>query len=292
MSIRRPAARRSDRYRLATVVLAAFFVLLASARNGVPGAVIAQDEPPEAETQAPTPTGTRRPTRTPQASATPTTTPLPAGALRMVLALDPAPREAEIASVSVGDAFEARVRLSNIDTRPAHDLTLEITLPEALLADDARTARGEINRTDDVIRWFLPILEPASEVSLSVYGVAGSEAAGLRGQPMCVLLLSRGAPIEHCLEIRVGPGGSFPGGEGGPDQGAFIPLPTAATGLGLADVLAEAPSVLAGWGLLALGLGVLGLWAGISMRGRDVRTTAVGAAVETDPPTQQTDPRG
>jgi hypothetical protein len=36
----------------------------------------------------------------------------------------------------------------------------------------------------------------------------------------------------------------------------------------MADIVADSPRVLAGWGLLALGLGVLGLWAGVSMRGR------------------------
>lgn len=243
----------------------------------------AQDEPPpEGEGEAtplPSPTPTRRPTRTPRATASPTATPLPAGALRMVLAVEPAAPGDDAVPLAVGVPFRASVRLVNVAELPAHDLTLEVTLPDALLADDARAPRGEVTRDGPVVRWYLPLLDPASEASLDVVGVAAAEAGGLRGQPLCALLLSRAAPIEHCLEIRVAaqPGAIGAGGgdadAGGANAGAGAPaLPTAATGLGFADVVAGSPRVLAGWGLLALGLGILGLWAGVSMRGRTPRT--------------------
>lgn len=270
----RSIARCPGRHRVALCILIALAGLLFIHWTD-PLPVLAQDQdpPPEGATEEatalPTPTGTRRPTRTPRATTTPTTTPLPAGALRLVLALDPAqPGDAD-APIAVGEPFRASVRLLNVDSLPANDLTLEIMLPRALLADDVRSARGEITRDENLVRWYLPLLEPSSEVTLNVVGVAGSEAGGLRGQPMCVLLLSRAAPIEHCLEIRVAPSQVLPGEAGGEGGIEFIALPTAATGVGLGDVLAETPRVLAGWGLLALGLGVLGLWAGVSMRGRD-----------------------
>ncbi len=271
------ACRRSHRGRSVFDRIALLALVILAALCSVPWvptpSALAQDPPPEGEatieTPAPTPTGTRRPTRTPRATMTPTATPLPAGALRLVLALDPASPGDVAAPISVGEPFRASVRLFNVDSLPALDLMLEIVLPAALLADDVRAARGEITRDEDVVRWYLPALEPASEVTLKVVGVAGSEAGGLRGQPLCVLLLSRAAPIEHCLEIRVAPQQTLPGAPAASGEIDFLALPTAETGVGLSDVLAETPRVLAGWGLLALGLGVLGLWAGVSMRGRD-----------------------
>ena len=253
MSLISVKGRLTPRRCTALFALGALCALFALATSSVG----AQEEPPQGEVAPPT--RTRRPTRTPRATATPTTTPLPAGVLRMVIALDPV-------QPAVGEPFEVSLRLQNVDTVPALDLTIEVQIPPALLTDGASAARGEVARAEETVHWFLPRLEASSEATLRVIGVAGSTSVGLRGEPLCALLLSRGAPIEHCIEIRIAPSKAVGLDSGGAEGAGLEPLPTAVSGLGFGDILAETPRVLAGWGLLALGLGVLGLWAGVSAR--------------------------
>ncbi|MFN8422999.1 MAG: hypothetical protein U0470_06270 [Anaerolineae bacterium] len=59
--------------------------------------------------------------------------------------------------------------------------------------------------------------------------------------------------------------GAAPGSVSLPDDDA-APLPTAPAGLGLGDI--GDGGTLAGWGIVALGLVILGLWTGATMRAR------------------------
>lgn len=256
------------------LALAPLFVLLALAlayaQAGPRPTAWAQDEPPpegEASPEAP-PTRTRRPTRTPRATATATATPLPAAALRLTLGSEPPVPE-------VGEVVDVVFTLENRDANPALDLTLEASAPGVLIADQVLADAGELLESGDLARWYLPRLDPGARATLRFRGVSARATSPLLPSPYCALLLSRGAPLEHCAQLAVltARGATAPGGdpEGDPEDAAAVggptALPAAPTGVGLED-LARAPRELFGWLLLAVGAGAIGAWLGVLLKDR------------------------
>lgn len=260
------------------LALAPLFVLLALliaiAHAGPRPIAWAQDEPPpegEASPEAP-PTRTRRPTRTPRATATPTATPLPAAALRLTLGSEPPVPE-------VGEVVDVVFTLENRDANPALDLTLEASAPGVLIADQVLADAGELLESGDLARWYLPRLDPGARATLRFRGVSARATSPLLPSTYCALLLSRGAPLEHCAQLAVltARGAAVPDGDsegdpgGDPEDAAAVAgptaLPAAPTGVGLED-LARAPRELFGWLLLAVGAGAIGAWLGVLLRDR------------------------
>jgi hypothetical protein len=241
-----------------------------------------EDAPPAAPQQpvGPTPearpTRTRRPTRTPRTTPTVSPTPPVAGGLRLSLSAEPAvPVLRERASFLLELRNQSQVDLT--------DLTVELVVPDVLLDYRVEARVGETARAGALVRWYLPSLPRDSATTLRISGSVARSGSG-RTQ-LCALLLSAGAPLEHCasfevLSSRVQPG---VGASASPPSSN---LPTAEP---QRSPLEEAPGALAsGWTLLLLGLGILGAWLGLQLRGRrEPRAAAPPApAAETDEATQ------
>jgi hypothetical protein len=201
----------------------------------------------------PSVTRTRRPTRTPRTSPTPTATAAVAGSLRLtVFPLSLGPE---------GAAF--RVAVENRDVVAADGVTLAITLPAGRGPGEPVAQSGQAFLDGPTAYWYLPHLEPAAGSELRVpLGVVPGPGETVR---VCVGLLSAASPLEHCTALG-GPGAAVAapalvlGGAGalGPEDGATVP-----------DAPPAGPAVLPpvlGWGLVLLGLGVLGAWLGLRLR--------------------------
>ncbi len=206
------------------------------------------------------PTRTRRPTRTPRSQTTAEPTPAPAGALRVEVALDP-PLPAP------GLPCRVLVDVANRDTAPLADVTLDVTVPSFARIEDATPTSGEAALVETVARWYLPTLAAGSQVRLTLQLVVMPASA--RSLDVCVMMLSTGAPLEHCSLFGLG------AGSGGDSQaaraweareGTSPVLPTAPpSGLLSTDVPRQ---VLWGWLLMFLGLAGLGAWFGLQLRSR------------------------
>ncbi len=205
------------------------------------------------------PTQPRRPTRTPGATATPSPTPIAAAALRADVWVDPP-------LPVVGEPVRLGVDLANQDRAAAIDVTVDITLPAAFVDATLDVEPGETARAGALVRWHIARLEPGARAALRVGGQATRATGPARDDRWCVLLLSSGVPVEHCMRFEaVASAGAAPGSVPLPEgDAAAAPLPTAPTGVGLGDVAAG--TTLAGWGVVALGLVILGLWTGATMR--------------------------
>ncbi|MEO8083244.1 MAG: hypothetical protein ABI780_05430 [Ardenticatenales bacterium] len=220
-----------------------------------------QDGPTAAPTQP------RRPTRTPAATATPSPTPIAAAALRADVWIDPP-------LPIVNEPVRLGVDLENRDSAPALDVTIDITLPAAFVDATLQADPGETARAGALVRWHIARLEPGAKAAFRVAGQATRATGPARDDRWCVLLLSYGSPVEHCMRFEaVASEGAAAGSMPLPDDADAGPLPTAPAGLGLGDV--GSGGTLAGWSIVALGLVILGLWTGATMR---ARTAAEGDA--------------
>lgn len=245
--------------------------------SGRPAPASADDEdaPPPAPVLAPAatpdllPTRTRRPTRTPRTTPTISPTPPVAGGLRLTLLSEPA-------QPILRERVSFVVELRNQSGRDLRELTLDIGVPDVLLDFGVETRVGETARAGQLLRWYLPELPRDSGTSLRLSGMVARSGGG-RTQ-LCALLLSAGAPLEHCsaFEVLSAPAAAPLGaGTPTPDPGG---LPTAEPA---GDLLHEAPRALAsGWGLLLLGLGILGAWLGLQLRSRAASDAAGSAGAE------------
>lgn len=199
------------------------------------------------------PARTPRPTRTPRTTVTPTPTPFVAGALRLTLA----------AEAGAESAVTFRVGLINQGESPATDLTIDITLPPGLILDPIAGDPGQTARAGDLVRWYLPRLEPGAEAALRLSGLMALAGAGQ--VELCATLISAGSPLEHCarfdLAAAEADGGSGQTAPAAPESA----LPTAEPA---GTVLSELPSAIAsGWTLILLGVAALGVWLGLQRRG-------------------------
>lgn len=242
-------------------------VALALIVAGVGVALVGRPSPPAAAAPARQgeatafPTQPRRPTRTPAASATPSPTPIAAAALRADVWVDPP-------LPVVGEPVRLGVDLANQDRAAAIDVTVDITLPAAFVDATLDVEPGETARAGSLVRWHIARLEPGARAALRLGGQATRATGPARDDRWCLLLLSHGAPVEHCMRFEaVASAGAAPGSVPLPEgASAAEPLPTAPTGIGLGDVAAG--STLAGWVVVAVGLVILGLWTGATMRGQ------------------------
>lgn len=199
---------------------------------------------------APEATRTRRPTRTPRTTATPIPTPAVAAALRLTLAQD--------APAAGGKTVRWLIQLTNQGLTPAQDVTLELTLPAAVALANTRSTAGQTIREAGVVRWYVPLLEPGATVDLMLDGtLAQALDADSR---LCALLLSDSSPLEHCFALRLATAAAevdtsprFPGSAPTP----LSPEP--------APAVTRPDPGLAGWGLVLVGLAVLGGWIGLRL---------------------------
>ncbi len=244
---------------LAVIVIMA---VVWSAGSGMfPAATTFAQEGEESATPPPAPTRPRRPTRTPRATALPTETPLPAGAIRATILTEPEPWR-------VGEEAVLHVDLLGLDAVPLVELIVDVELPRTMQRGDISVSAGETARAGSLVRWRIARLEPGGTAGLRLVTVPDVATADERA---CVLLISRAATVEQCIELDV-----LPSLETGA-SGALSPLgvdgeeglPLAPLGTGWEDVLRH-PRALAGWALLLMGLAVLGAWLGASIgRPRD-----------------------
>lgn len=216
-----------------------------------------EEPPPPAQGAAETPTAapatrTRRPTRTPRTTPTLTPVPFEVGALRLTLAAEPGAGQS-------GQDVVLQVALANRAAVPALGSTLEISLPDGLTLQRVEAVSGQTLQDGPLVRWYVPRLDPEAETSLRLTGLPAQ--AGERSLRLCVLLLSAGSPVEHCGLFRLG----GLGGERSAPPTEPLDVPTMAPPGGA--VPDELWPRVAGWGLLALGLGVLGIWLGVQARG-------------------------
>jgi hypothetical protein len=114
------------------------------------------------------------------------------------------------------------------------------------------------------VRWYVPDLAAGDTATLRMTGVLSQ--APPAGINLCATLLSAGAPLEQCARFDVA---SAPDtGLDGDADVATEPPPRATvqpTSTGLP--IAVSPTLF-GWSVLIAGLGVLGLWLGLVLRGR------------------------
>ncbi len=225
------------------------------------------EEGPPVPTEEPTaiparPTSTRRPTRTPRWEATVASTPLPTGALRVSVALHPA-------VPAPGQPCQVLIDLLNRNTATLSDVTLDVTVPPFAGLADASATAGEVALVGAVARWYLPSISAGSQARLTVEAMIMPATA--RSFDVCVMVLSSGAPLEHCSDFAlVAVEASTEGGVGtaGIEGAAVQALPTAPpSGLLPTPVAGQ---VMLGWLLVLLGLVGLGAWLGLQRRGRDV----------------------
>ena len=235
-----------------------------------------EDSPPPAAPLVPVatpellPTRTRRPTRTPRTTPTISPTPPVAGGLRLTLLAEPA-------QPLLRQRVSFVVELRNQSGQDLRELTLDISVPDVLLDFGVETRVGETARAGQLLRWYLPELPRDTGTSLRLSGMVARSGGG-RTQ-LCVLLLSAGAPLEHCsaFEVLSAPAAAPDADRSpSPDPGG---LPTAEPAGSLLEE--GGPALASGWGLLLLGLLILGAWLGLQLRSR----SAAGAE-----PTEGTEP--
>jgi hypothetical protein len=203
------------------------------------------------------PLRTLRPTRTPRTTATLTPTPFVAGALRLTLA----------AETGAETAAEFRVSVINQGEDPALDVTLDIAIPPGLILDPITDPSGQTARAGDLVRWYIPRLEPGAETTLRLGGVMAQLGGG--GTELCATLLSAGAPLEHCARFDLAAGAADALARDLPPAAAQTTLPTAVPA---GTVVSELPGALrSGWTLIIVGLAALGVWLGLQWRGGRAR---------------------
>lgn len=265
-----PPPRRAAGSARAALLLALAAGAVLAGRGALPARAQDPTAPPE-----PTAAPTRRATRTPRATALPTATPLPVGALRIAAGPEPP-------APSVGEPVEWVVSVENRAPGASGELLLELSLPAVLVVEAVEATEGETAREGRAVRWFVPDLAPGAVAVLRARGVAGRATAPREPDRGCVLLLSRGAPVEHCSRFDAGERVAGVDPAAVPDAPAF---PTAPTGVGLSDAL---PPPRAGLGLVTLvvGFGALGTWLGSALRGagapRPAPAAGAGAPKESE----------
>jgi len=205
--------------------------------------------PPATEVPGqPTPTRTRRPTRTPRTTPTVTPSPVPLGGLRLVLTLDPP-------VPAVGESMAVSLVLANPASSPVENVTLQLTVPAGLILGSVTPTSGQVARTGEVVRWYVPRLETGQLERLRIVGAMARAVD--EGAALCVLALAPAAPLEECVEVRTlaSPAGAA----------ATAPVLPETSGQPPAPRLALDATTL-GWGMLILGLGFLGLALGLRRR--------------------------
>jgi hypothetical protein len=236
---------------------------VATARPPAPADDDEDDAPPpaapgpseEGATPEARPTRTRRPTRTPRTTPTSSPTPPVAGGLRLSLAAEPAmPILRERATFVI--------ELANQGPDDAGGLTLDILIPDVLLDYSAETRLGETAQAGSLLRWYIPELPRESRASLRIVGTVARTGGG--ETRLCALLISAGAPIEHCSVFGVLASRSEGEGAAAPTVPVELDLPTAEPA---GSLIEEAPRALAsGWGLLLAGFIIMGAWLGLQLR--------------------------
>jgi hypothetical protein len=189
----------------------------------------------------------------------PTATPFSAAAFRLTMAADPvAPQRGEVVTFSI--------RLANQSPFGVALLLVEVVPPLGAQIDALSPVTGSAGRDGAVVRWLIDELAAGASTRLTVRATMLQDAAPLE---LCATLLSAGAPVEQCLSlepesgVRVGivqRGGSVDPAAAGQAQTAAPPEPPSA-----ASARGNSSRV---WPLLAIGLGLLGLWLGGALRSR------------------------
>lgn len=244
---------RAEAARAAGLALAAA-LLLCGGPAGPASEVRAQEAP--TPTAAPPATRTPRPTRTPRVTPTGVPTPWTVGALKMTLAAEPPLPVA-------GQAVRYELRLANAG-EPVSALTVDLVLPAGFRLEQLDDPFGQSARAADLVRWFVPRLEPDAEAVLGLSGLVDPAAA--EPQILCALLLSAGAPAEHCARFGLAPAGSQGPAAGAPVASAEAawPSPTPAPAATLWRDLSGGTG--ASGLLVILGLAAFGVWLGLQRR--------------------------
>jgi hypothetical protein len=176
------------------------------------------------------------------------------GVLRITLAVDPPVPTA-------GTRVVFLVRLVNRGAAPALDVTLDVVPPADAIVDLIEPDLGVGYRDGRVVRWVLPGLAAGGEGRLRLEGVL-SRTSRPDGA-LCAVLLSAGAPVEHCVPVEAVASDGRPGS---PASEPLTTLPTAEPAGALPASVDRAGALR--WGLLVLGLAALGTWLGLR-RGPD-----------------------
>lgn len=219
------------------------------------GLVVRAQEGPTPTIAAPA-TRTPRPTRTPRVTPTGAPTPWTAGALKMTLAAEPPLPVA-------GQAVRYELRLANAG-EALSALTIDLVLPADFRLERLDDPFGQSAQAADLVRWFVPRLEPDAEAVLGLSGLVDPAAAG--PQTLCALLLSAGAPAEHCARFGLAQAGAEGPEAGTPGSSAEAAWPSP-TPVPAATVWRDLSGGTGASGLLLiLGLGAFGVWLGLQRR--------------------------
>lgn len=196
---------------------------------------------------------TRRPTRTPRTTATLTPTPLVAGALRVTVSAEPGRPVA-------GEDVTFTVELANRGRGSVLDVTLDVSAPGEVVLSEVEALVGQTTELDSLVRWHIPRLPSGGETPLLLTGrvrpVVGSHLE------LCVMVLSEGAPLEHCAAFETVQGAATPAADD-PAEGPAYPTAAVVELFGMETGTGLRP----GWLLFFLGLCGLGLWVGLQVRG-------------------------
>jgi hypothetical protein len=159
-----------------------------------------------------------------------------------------------------GDDVVFSIELTNRGQGTAHDVTLDVVAPGEVAVQRVDVVAGQTTRLDALTRWHLPRLASGGQATLLLRG----NVRPLVGEhlELCVMLLSEGAPLEHCAAFETQQGQEL--AADAPDaQGP--PFPTAAP-VRVLGFDSGSDNYL-GWLLLLAGLCVLGVWVGLQVRG-------------------------
>jgi hypothetical protein len=140
------------------------------------------------------------------------------------------------------------------------DVTLDVEVPDGTAIENIDAGLGNTTQVDSLVRWHVPRLAAGGQATLKLRGLVAPLVASKI--ELCVMLLSAGAPLEHCAAYETVTGPATP--EDSEDSGAPL-LPTAersaAPNLGLDSGLGL------GWLLLLLGAVGIGVWLALQRRG-------------------------
>ncbi len=197
------------------------------------------------------PTRTRRPTRTPKTTATLTPMPLVAGAMRITLAAVPA-------QPVLGESASFSVELANRGQGAVNDVTLDVTLPSDIVLERVEAVTGQTTQLDSLVRWHVERLASGGQSTLRLHCNVPPMAS--RELELCVILLSSGAPLEHCVVFETA------GGSVTQEAGAGFAEPALPTAeIAGAVILESGTGGVLGWFMLLAGLVVLAAWIGLRL---------------------------
>jgi hypothetical protein len=156
-----------------------------------------------------------------------------------------------------GEAVVFEIDIENRGQGAVNDVTLDITVPGEVAIERTEAGLGQATQLDSLIRWHLPRLAAGGQATLRLRGTVRPIVP--QQLKLCVMLLSSGAPLEHCAAFSTLSGEATPWPDEAEAQSA---LPTAPV-VGAAIMESSTGNLL---GLLLLLLGLLGLAAWLGLR--------------------------